>query len=407
MRNKKVVVTIIITILIILLVVYAFIFLNRNTIRNLNGKLSALEKNELINIEVNIKEETEEAYKGVIIFTSKDENNLIKSIEYPETKGSETKVITIEKAKQKVAIDYEFEKEDIDKVFKIATEDGTIINRRTCYTIKYNPNSGINSPKDEKIFIGPTKTVLTTQQPIREGYVFWGWSEDKTATEPEYLKGNDYSNSSNSEEIILYAVWEDQNRGIVRYISDEKVNKSGIYSTSVFGIKYNFEVTYLDANNISEYGGFYNASTNTYTINDLEIGTAEGITIDEKQTQAMAVLKCDGNLIINGTLSTSTYSETSPSGVKGEVTKIKGLFVYCSGELTNNGIISQTARGTHETEGENVYLWSKDSCYDGYFVPASGASGVAMSTVRNGIIKGYTGKDGEGRETRWRWSRSF
>ncbi len=210
---------------------------------------------------------------------------------------------------------------------------------------------------------------------------------------------------SNEPTVTLYAVYE-KDGGILKYIADSSVNESKVYSTSIMGVNYNFEVTYLKPDNISNYGGTYEQSTNTYTVNDLTLGTAEGVqTLMEDSAQAMAVLKCDGNLVVNGTITTSTYS-TTVSGVVGDVTKIKGLLIYCSGELTNNGKISQTARGTYNTEGEDIYLWS-NGVYDDYIVPAVGASGGAGGSDRS-LKSGRVGQAGSTvgkRATRWRRKR--
>ena len=34
----------------------------------------------------------------------------------------------------------------------------------------------------------------------------------------------------------------------------------------------------------------------------------------------------------------------------------KGMFIYCTGTITNNGTIDMTARGA-KAVGQNVYLW--------------------------------------------------
>lgn len=356
-------------------------------------------------LEVQLKEETEDKYKCLLTFTSNDEENKIKQIEYPNEEEKTPNIITIasEEGNTKVTIDYEFNKKDINKTFKVKTKNGEVIPKRTCYIITYDPNDGINPPKEDTVLLG-SNTVLTKEQPTKEAEVFWGWSEDKSVGKPDYLKGSEFINVDNKEDITLYAIWENQDKGIIRYLSSETVNENGIYSTTTLGIKYNFEVTYLTPSNVSEYGGSYNASTNTYTINDLNLGTAEGITINGEKTQAMAVLKCDGNLTINGKVTTSTYSETL-NGVTGNVTKVKGLFIYCSGTLTNNGTITQTARGTHQTEGENVYLWSNNSSYESYTVPGVGSAGGPGHRNNLSNQNGAAGQSEKQRKTRRWWSR--
>ncbi len=91
-----------------------------------------------------------------------------------------------------------------------------------------------------------------------------------------------------------------------------------------------------------------------------------------RNAQNMVILKVNGNLIINeGVTLTSCKSANNYGGPK-------GLLIYCIGTLTNNGIISMTARGAKAT-GENVYLWKNtDASWE--YVPAVGATGGASRT---------------------------
>ena len=64
----------------------------------------------------------------------------------------------------------------------------------------------------------------------------------------------------------------------------------------------------------------------------------------------MIVLKVNGDLTINEEAKLTAYA--SKNGYGGP----KGMMIYCTGTLTNNGTISMTARGA-KTSGQNVYLW--------------------------------------------------
>ena len=64
----------------------------------------------------------------------------------------------------------------------------------------------------------------------------------------------------------------------------------------------------------------------------------------------MVVLKVKGNLTISENVTlTSCKNDKGYGGPK-------GMLVYCTGTITNNGKISMTARGAI-AEGQNVYLW--------------------------------------------------
>ena len=73
----------------------------------------------------------------------------------------------------------------------------------------------------------------------------------------------------------------------------------------------------------------------------------------------------------------------------------KGMVIYCTGILTNNGEISMTARGA-KAPGENVYLWQNtDGSYE-YIPTIGGAGGIGVRRA-----SGNSGSNGIARSTRW------
>lgn len=90
---------------------------------------------------------------------------------------------------------------------------------------------------------------------------------------------------------------------------------------------------------------------------------------------------------------------TIDAGVKVTATNVsnltykKGMYLCVMGELTNNGKISMTARGTYNQAGENVYLW-KDKSGNYEYVPASGASGMPAIQPYLTMGQRVEGKDG-------------
>ena len=111
-------------------------------------------------------------------------------------------------------------------------------------------------------------------------------------------------------------------------------------------IMINDEITVTPNNKIYEFGS------------ERDVGTA-GDTGYAKNT---VVLKVNGNLTINeGVTLTSVKSSQNFGGPK-------GMVIYCTGTIINNGRISMTARGG-KAVGENVYLWkNEDGSYE--YVPA-------------------------------------
>ena len=70
-------------------------------------------------------------------------------------------------------------------------------------TVKYNSNKGSVISKTEVVQYGE-EIVVTTLEPIRQGYDFIGWALSQDAKEPEYHAGDLYPVFQNT---VFYAVW--------------------------------------------------------------------------------------------------------------------------------------------------------------------------------------------------------
>lgn len=71
------------------------------------------------------------------------------------------------------------------------------------YTVTYDANGGYDVPESQVKHYDKTLT-LTTTIPVRDGYIFKGWSTSSSG-DVEYLAGGNYTSN---ETITLYAVWE-------------------------------------------------------------------------------------------------------------------------------------------------------------------------------------------------------
>ena len=71
------------------------------------------------------------------------------------------------------------------------------------YTITYNANGGTGAPQNQLKTMGED-LILSTTEPVRNGYTFMGWGTSSSSTTISYNKGGTYSTDSN---ITLYAVW--------------------------------------------------------------------------------------------------------------------------------------------------------------------------------------------------------
>lgn len=185
----------------------------------------------------------------------------------------------------------------------------------------------------------------------------------------------------------------------------EGIEDSGIRNIEVTGKtntdeqtteNYNFNIIKYKGNLILDGikdipGAIRNGTTYEFGV-DSDIGTSNTF------AQNTVVLKVQGDLTIN-----SGVILTTKGGTYGGP---KGLLVYCTGTLKNDGIISMTARGA-KAIGQNVYLFKNvDGTYE--YVPAIGGVGgqsVYISNTGTGgdaFVHGRTGNNGLNRQTRRR-----
>lgn len=75
------------------------------------------------------------------------------------------------------------------------------------YTITYNMNDGTDTISTQIKNQG-LPSMLSTDEPMREGYVFVGWSTNKESKKAEYKLGEIFSEDKS---LVLYAVWRDAN----------------------------------------------------------------------------------------------------------------------------------------------------------------------------------------------------
>lgn len=125
--------------------------------------------------------------------------------------------------------------------------------------------------------------------------------------------------------------------------------------------------------------------SNTTYGDEKDVGTSN------QYAKNMVIVKVNGNLTINSGATLTAYG-TAYGGPK-------GMLIYSSGTLTNNGTISMTARGA-KAQGQNVYLWKNaDTTIRGVyeFVPKLGASGAAAV---GSYSNGRKGTDGIDRQVR-------
>ena len=344
-----------------------------------------------VQLNVEIKKETETAYECLLIFISNDETDKIKSIQYPE-EGQEPYTINNNGNKQKIAIDYKINKGDVNKIFKVILEDGEILTSSTAYTISYYANGG-EEVSEKDYGLKGASCILSGKQTEREGYTFLGWAEDKNATEPEFksLYKQEYKYNKEND-VKLYAVWKNtgelSGKDLLTVVNN--TNKPGINDFFIYNEEYTTNVIIKNGNLILD--GVTNVEGATLTEKVYEFGNKEtDVATKTEDAKNMVILKVNGDLTINeGVTLTACKSDNGYGGPK-------GLLIYCTGTITNNGTIDMTARGAR-AEGQNVYVYeNRTNNYE--YIPYEGAIGGEAQISTGTMIAGKPGKNGENRKT--------
>ena len=304
-----------------------------------------------------------------------NDNSGIEYIEYPDGRKLETN------NKTQVLIDYEMVKDENYK-FKIKTAGNESIQEpNVCVNDNFINDNGVSISKinNEHGY----KVIDIKKQINLDGYKTYyqigkngNWTEGtgKIGLTDYDLTKNNLINEDNT--ITINAKIENQTTQNV-----VNVTKKYEVETSSQNNSYNSEslLKALENNEIST--GTYKVTVEDETYNlkvysfnedlnikaDTTLGTEEDVATASEYAKNMIVLKVNGDLTIDEGTTLTAYA--SKDGYGGP----KGMTIYCTGTLTNNGTINMTARGA-KAEGEDVYLWKNtDNSYE--YVPATGGIG--------------------------------
>lgn len=311
--RKRIIIVISIIVIITILLISV---LTRNKIRNVKKIRAEKEIENKVQLNVDVKKETETIYECVLTFISNDETDKIKSVQYPEERD-EPYIVYNSGNKAKIAIDYKLKKDNETKNFKVTTINGE----------EYNMQA-------------------------RGKYSFEG---------EDLLKVTDSINATCRAQIN---------------IKDEVYEADFIY--------YNNSLV-LDGKK-----DIYDAVLKDKTY---EFGNKEtDVATETEDAKNMVIVKVNGDLTINeGVTLTACKSDNGYGGPK-------GLLIYCTGTIINNGTIDMTARGAR-AEGQNVYLWrNANNSYE--YIPSTGANGgQKVYCSWDGTNPGLKGANGNNRKT--------
>ena len=345
-----------------------------------------------------------------------NDNSGIEYVEYPD--GTKT----YGNSKKQVTLDYIMEKKQ-NYTFKVKTKSNESIQEKTiCADDEFINNNGIyianiSSENGYKVIDIENRTTLTGFKTYYQIGKNGNWTEGtgKIGLTDYDLTKNNLINEDNT--ITINAKIENQTTQNV-----VNVTKKYEVETSSQNNSYNSEslLKALENNEIST--GTYKVTVEDETYNlkvysfnedlnikaDTTLGTEEDVATASEYAKNMIVLKVNGDLTIDEGTTLTAYA--SKDGYGGP----KGMTIYCTGTLTNNGTIDMTARGA-KAVGQNVYLFKNaDNTYE--YVPAVGADGgksvggYAIDSDGNDGINGInrqTGGGGSGSCYQGRYTTSY
>ena len=304
-----------------------------------------------------------------------NDNSGIEYIEYPDG----TKIYG--NSKKQVTLDYIMEKKQ-NYTFKVKTKSNESIQEKTiCADDEFINNNGIyianiSSENGYKVIDIENRTTLTGFKTYYQIGKNGNWTEGtgKIGLTDYDLTKNNLINEDNT--ITINAKIENQTTQNV-----VNVTKKYEVETSSQNNSYNSESLLKALENDEISTGTYKVTVEDETYNlkvysfnedlnikaDTTLGTEEDVATASEYAKNMIVLKVNGDLTIDEGTTLTAYA--SKDGYGGP----KGMTIYCTGTLTNNGTINMTARGA-KAEGEDVYLWKNtDNSYE--YVPAAGGIG--------------------------------
>lgn len=299
-------------------------------------------------------------------------------------------LVTIENENGIKTIEIENFKIDVNGRKKISFDRKLIENSTTNVKIK------LNNEEEENFVLVPTEEPTALMRVTQSKKGEDDWQNKVELSKNDIIAQTYYSLDEGenwillSEDIVLSNVETDKIKVNKRNDNIWQVKKKNNIKQTGYDT-----VTELVENIVDE-SGYYIAlvheeqiAIHAYVENEslsisetTEYGDANDIGTVNTNAKNMVVLKINGDLTINENAKLTSYG-TEYGGPK-------GLYVYVTGKLENNGEISMTARGA-KAVGQNVYLYNNnDGTYE--YVPKLGAVGAGRTYAASGT-------DGTGRAT--------
>lgn len=396
LKGKKIIIYVIIIFFVILLVA----ILNNNfkiIERIANGRLQNEdeETTEIPLITYQVYDNSNE--NKIKTLVTINDNSGIEYVEYPDGAKLETN------NKTQISVDYNMKKDE-NYTFKIKTKSNEEIQESTvCANDDFINDTvvsitKINNETGYKVIDIEKQTSLNGYKTYYQIGKNGNWIEGtgKVALVDYDLMTNNLLNEDNTIAVTA-KIENDTNKNVV------SITKKYEVETAAISNKYNSESLLKNLENGDIKTGNYDVTVDNEIYNlrvysfdgDLVIntnttfGTEKDVATSSEYAKNMIVIKVNGDLTIEDGVTLTAYA--SKNGYGGP----KGMTIYCTGTITNNGTISMTARGA-KAEGQNVYLWKNmDNSYE--FVPKVGAAGG--NSVVGGVTNGIAGQNATNRQT--------
>ena len=396
MKNKKrpIIWTIIGIVITLLIIIISVLLINNDSTIKLLQSLG-------FNIEQDVSQSiTYQVYKyengiGKMLITFRDDANGIASVNLNNTQ-------TLQCNKNTVATDYEIS-ENSSYVFKMKLKNGREVINNITINDDFLQNNAIKMTNTKPDTANYKVIKLTYSLMENKTYKIqykiadrdWRNCEDSFAVFDYDMKDD----ADENEEVRVYvrAINRSNESEVIEVSKKYKVDMSATTATiegdsllSVVESDEFFTGTYQVKINGVTYGiHAYEQNGNQTWTSNMEFGAPEDIGTANSYAQNMVIVKVNGDLTVNSGVTVSTYY-TKYGGPK-------GLLLYVTGKLTNNGTIDNS-HGAY-AEGQNVYLWKNaDGTYE--YIPASGgAGGSAQPSNGSNGAQGNDGTVGSNRST--------
>ena len=401
-KNRKVIIGVVTAVMLITAITLLLLRKDNKSWKLLNTDNTEKEQG----IQISYKVNSADASKAKVVIQISDSENGIKQIDCPN--GNQLKAAT---HKEQIALDMEVNigeeykflvtTEKDEKVEKSIMVDNYYTSYEICNITPYGYDVYVYGVSDLVNDIKyPTWTAENGQDDIR-------WLTAKRVGDRTYYGrvNTDLHNNEPGEYITHIYIYNkfgstiatlggeanviQKNTNITNVTADSLIAgvrdndiPTGYCDMTVNGKMYNLEVI-----NIDDFYR-YDKEKSQYEMRDFIAGTYN--------VSRTAVIKSKENLQIDGSVTTSVGNIDGYDSL----TKVKGLFICANGTLTNNGTINMTARGTYNTQGEDIYLWkNSDESYE--IVPATGATGgsTVIAAAKGKGTSGNNGTNGTSRQT--------